>query len=93
LNELIGNAVKHAFPQGRKGHLLVRVATEGSALQILVADDGVGSEPTRSEGFGTILVDLLARQLRGTVSWQAAAPGTRVDATIPLDPDAAPRPN
>ena len=92
LNELIGNAVKHAFPQGRKGHLLVRVATEGSALRIRVADDGVGSEPTRSGGgFGTILIDLLARQLRGTVAWKADAPGTQVDATIPLDPDTAPR--
>ncbi|MET0428813.1 MAG: histidine kinase dimerization/phosphoacceptor domain -containing protein [Microvirga sp.] len=94
LNELIGNAVKHAFPQGRKGQILVRVATEGPALQIRVADDGVGTDPTRSGGgFGTILIDLLARQLRGTLARTTAAPGTRVDATIPLESDTAPRPD
>jgi len=86
LNELVGNAVKHAFPKGRRGHLLVRVVREGADLQVRVADDGIGTDPDRfGEGFGRILIDLLARQLRGTATWTAATPGTRVDVTMPLD--------
>jgi PAS domain S-box-containing protein len=88
LNEIIGNAAKHAFPEGRKGRLLVQVSRQGPDLSLQVADDGIGVDPAQlGHGFGKILIDTLARQLRGTVAWSDADPGTRVDIHLPLEAD------
>lgn len=84
VNELIGNALRHAFPQGR-GRLSVSSRFNGD-LCIVVEDDGLGLASHRSpEGaFGKDLIDMLARQLRGAVAWEDAAPGTRAVLVIPL---------
>ncbi|WP_300522007.1 PAS domain-containing protein [Aminiphilus sp.] len=42
VNELVTNAVKHAFPEGRSGEVTLRVGREGGAVFVDVADDGVG---------------------------------------------------
>jgi two-component sensor histidine kinase len=42
LNELIQNAVKHAFPAGRQGSLTVRFDRSPEAITVAVHDDGVG---------------------------------------------------
>gem|GEM_PF-2502725 len=42
VNELVTNAVKHAFPEGRGGEVTLRVAREDGAVFVDVADDGVG---------------------------------------------------
>jgi two-component sensor histidine kinase len=84
LNELLGNAFRHAFPDGR-GRLAVSAGVE-SDLRIVVEDDGVGLAAHRraEEGFGKSLIDMLARQLRGTITWEDAAPGTRAVVVVPL---------
>jgi two-component sensor histidine kinase len=81
---LVGNALKHAFPDGR-GRLSV-TATVQDGLRILVADDGVGlsRHAAAEDGFGKTLIDMLARQLRASVTWEDAAPGTRAIVTVPL---------
>ena len=72
INELISNALKHAFPDGRRGEVRVelRAAGEGDLL-LRVSDDGVGFpdgfEPRRSKSLGLQLVQALAEQLDGTV--------------------------
>jgi two-component sensor histidine kinase len=90
-NELIGNALKHAFPDHRRGHLRVAVTKPGADLCIVVEDNGVGmdgvSPPGR--GFGRTLIDMLVRQLRGRIAWEPAGPGTRVVVTMPLDAEEA----
>ena len=40
LNELISNALKYAFPDGREGRLVVALDTSGEVLT--VSDDGIG---------------------------------------------------
>ncbi len=85
LNELMMNALKHAFPDGRAGKLSIRVARVGDQLSVVVADDGVGMpDATARTGFGTRLVRTLARQLRAEVLWKDADPGTVVEVTSPL---------
>jgi PAS domain S-box-containing protein len=67
INELVSNALVHAFPNGRRGTLLVRFAADAGKLQLAVRDDGVGLErdpfaelPT---SLGLTLVADLTRQL------------------------------
>lgn len=69
LNELVSNALKHAFPGGRAGELRIRLRAEpDGTVHLLVADNGVGlpagCEPARAETLGLQLVGTLAGQLR-----------------------------
>jgi two-component sensor histidine kinase len=84
VNELVGNALRHAYPNGR-GRLSIKAKAEG-ALRIVVEDDGVGlgHHASSDESFGKTLIDMLARQLKASIEWEDAAPGTRVVLDIPL---------
>jgi len=68
LNELISNALKHAFPEKRKGILKIRLKrrTDGS-VELRVADDGIGFPEgldfRQAESFGLQIVNLLVGQL------------------------------
>lgn len=73
INELVSNSLKYAFPDRRKGEIVVRMRDAGEGdWELVVGDDGVGLP----EGFklgetqtlGMQLVDSFVRQLRGTVS-------------------------
>jgi PAS domain S-box-containing protein len=87
VNELATNALRHAFPEGRSGRLSVSGRRSGSDLCLVVQDDGVGiaGGAPSEEGFGKTLIDMLVRQLRGTIAWDDTSPGTRVTLTMPLD--------
>ncbi|BAU94043.1 PAS sensor protein (plasmid) [Methylorubrum populi] len=88
VNELVTNALKHAFPNGRPGRLTLRLAAIGpsGAPTLEVEDDGIGRDagqlvsprPRAASGFGTTLLTMLAKQLRTEVAWEDATPGTRV---------------
>lgn len=88
VNELVTNAFKHAFPDGRAGRVqirLVRDVADGTAgaLALYVEDDGIGfnmSAP-RSGGLGLELVEDMARQLDGRLDITAGR-GTRVCVTL-----------
>ena len=72
INELISNALKHAFPEGRRGVISVDLRREEDGrLRLRVADDGVGLPgglDLRAPGsFGLQIVDLLINQLDGEV--------------------------
>ncbi len=85
LNELIVNALKHAFPAGRPGRLAVAIARDEEAgqLRLTVADDGAGMAEA-GRGFGTRLIRTLARQLAAEITWRTADPGTIVELRSPL---------
>jgi two-component sensor histidine kinase len=91
VSELVTNALKHAFPEGRAGRLSVKATKPGDRLRIVIEDDGIGLEDgTPPDGeFGRTLVDMLVRQLRAQIAWEDADPGTRVSITIPLDGEEA----
>jgi PAS domain S-box-containing protein len=72
LNELITNAVKHAFPDGRTGTIRVELGHDGDGtLRLLIGDDGQGLPPgfdaTRSDSLGLHLVRMLAAQLNAAL--------------------------
>ncbi len=92
LHELAGNAFRHAFPGGRAGRVRVSARRDGDGMELVVEDDGIGlsaGDPNPT-GFGRMLVEMVVRQLRGTIAWSEAAPGTRVAIRVPLPADAAP---
>jgi len=72
MTELIINAIKHAFPQKRRGRIIVAYNTAGSDWSLSVSDNGVGlPNPSRSgshSGYGTRIVDTLAKELDAQVS-------------------------
>lgn len=81
VNELLTNALKHAFVGRAGGDVRVEVAEDGDVVTVTVADDGVGLasgievDRPRSVGFG--LVKTLVRQLGGTMTI-AREGGTRI---------------
>jgi PAS domain S-box-containing protein len=73
LNELLSNALKHAFPDGRTGTVRLSLHREpGGGLSLSIGDDGVGLplgiEPGRTNTLGLQIVGLLTRQLNGTLA-------------------------
>ena len=81
LNELMTNSLKHAFPHGRAGCIEVRVelCELGRVQFIGYQDDGVGMASVRSEGLGSRLIELLARQLKLRAEKVQRAVGTRYE--------------
>lgn len=68
LNELVSNSLKHAFPDGRRGAITVRLGpTDEGLLRLTVADDGVGLPAdlagTSARTLGLKLVAALSDQL------------------------------
>ena len=86
--ELVMNALKHAFPGGAEGHIVVGFESTANAWRLAVSDDGVGISPRLADapvrtGLGTSIVEALTRQLGGRIAMLAASPGTTVSVTIP----------
>ncbi|MRR57138.1 MAG: PAS domain S-box protein [Deltaproteobacteria bacterium] len=75
INELVSNALKHAFPGDRSGDVVVSGTMAGDGLvSLTVADSGVGLPPgldfLNTESLGLQIVNLLTNQLRGTIDMQ-----------------------
>ena len=83
VTELVLNALKHGFPDGRHGCIEVDFAATGADWRLSVSDDGVGrpanDEPHQS-GLGTNIVEALARHLKATV--EIGSHGTGTSTTI-----------
>lgn len=84
LNELLTNALKHAFPGDRAGTVRIRFLCSDDELGIEVADDGAGFSPRdgAESTLGLKLLPRLAGQLRGTIVW-ANHGGTCARMTFP----------
>ncbi|SHJ98853.1 Two-component sensor histidine kinase, contains HisKA and HATPase domains [Roseomonas rosea] len=85
VNELVTNALKHAFPEGREG--VIRVEFEvppGAEARLCVRDDGVGMGPPRPGSSGTELVRRLVRQVGGRLEEMAQPRGAGFCVMFPL---------
>lgn len=91
IHELMANAIRHAFPDDRRGRLEVTAERLDGTVRITVEDDGVGLEarPRPPEAFGRTLVDMLARQLRAGLAYEDGRPGTRAVIQVPLNQEEA----
>lgn len=76
-NELVTNALKHAFPGERTGRVEVRFAPAGDGWVLRVADDGVGLpdgvEERMPRSLGMRLVKTLAGQLGASLEVERTA--------------------
>jgi two-component sensor histidine kinase len=79
VNELVTNALRHAFPDGRKGRVSISARRSEGAVRLTVEDDGVGlaAAAAPGEAFGRTLAEMLARQLKADLVFEDARPGTR----------------
>lgn len=77
LNEVVSNAFKHAFADGRDGTLTVRlVRTDNGRGQLTVEDNGMGFDPQApSKGIGRRLISALTQQLGGESRFETARGG------------------
>lgn len=90
VNELVTNAIKHAFPEGRAGTVLVRLEREDGHGILTVEDDGVGAQASSTgKGLGHKLVPALTQQLGGKVVTEPRSPGTRAQVRFDLIPQTA----
>lgn len=71
VNELLTNSLKYAFPNKEPGEISIDLEKKSAhEIQLLVKDNGIGQtqgEPVKGTGFGKKLIDLLTRQLDGTM--------------------------
>ncbi len=85
VNELVTNAIKHAFNGNSSGHVWV-TGKIGAAFELVVADDGRGIEATRREdhdGLGSKLIESFARQLSAVHDVVSTEKGTMHRLIIP----------
>jgi two-component sensor histidine kinase len=100
LNEVVSNAFKHAFADGREGMLTVRlVRTSDGRGQLTVEDNGAGFDPQApTKGIGRRLIAALTQQLGGESRFETALNGgSFFTLTFPLasqetHPSASPSP-
>jgi two-component system, sensor histidine kinase PdtaS len=80
VTELVVNALKYAFPDGRPGKIIVDYNFHGPNWVLCVRDDGVGMPPAGEvrTGLGTSIIQALARQLNAIVEIVPESPGTKV---------------
>jgi two-component sensor histidine kinase len=91
VTELVINALKHGFPSGEEGEILVKYGAQNSGWQLSVSDNGSGPKEAAGEpphtGLGTSIVEALAQQLNATVHRSSGPQGTTVTITAPAAKD------
>jgi len=88
VNELLTNALKHAFPEGRPGKIKVSFRSDQTDWRLEVSDDGIGMpakiDPRNVNSMGFQLIQLLVQQLGGRPDVVRDA-GTKFIITFPRD--------
>lgn len=89
VSEAVGNALRHAFPDGRTGRIKVGLRRAPANFELSVSDDGVGTSDPQSVGFGQMVIQLMVQQLRGHLTVDTAQPGRRISVTVPMETSTA----
>ncbi|MCE7030668.1 sensor histidine kinase [Jiella avicenniae] len=88
LNELAGNAIKHAFAASGGGTVDVSFrVVEGDRCELSVEDDGSGLQPSAprcpEDGLGTKIIQAIVAQLRGSMEVSHES-GSRFSIRMPV---------
>ena len=90
VTEAVSNAVKYAFPSGRRGSISVRLTAVPDHAELEIFDDGVGipagrveTEAGTRDGIGIQLIRGFTKQLGATLHVEEGD-GTRYKVSIPL---------
>jgi len=85
VNELIQNAVEHAFVGRKRGTVTVKLSEGKESIDIEVIDDGIGFSPRLPSGLGLEIVETLVREdLKGEFELQTQG-GTRALIRMPRE--------
>ena len=86
LNELISNALRHAFPDNRSGTLSISSHVRDNLITLVIKDDGPGLKPgfdwKETDSLGLRLTNSLVDQLGGTIE-KGPGTGTMFIITLP----------
>lgn len=82
VNELVTNAFKYAFPNDQPGAVDVDIRAQGRNLEIIVKDDGAGCPGDAKGGIGTRLINLLAAQMKGSMTRSPLPKGCEVRVVV-----------
>lgn len=89
INELITNAIKHAFPGHRQGVITLNLRSENNFVLLELKDNGVGFAPgidfVNSHSLGLQLVNTLIEQIEGELKFKSEKDkGTEVLVTFKM---------
>ncbi len=79
--ELVINSIKHAFPSGQAGAIVVAYDANDSGWVLSIQDDGVGQTEdvtSGSRGLGTSIIGALANQMHSMIRTESSSSGTKV---------------
>lgn len=88
VGELVTNALKHGFPDDRRGMIDIRLSRDENGVPVLVVrDDGVGLSSDETEpdgGLGSLIIRQLAGQFDGEPQYERAdAGGVQISIALP----------
>ena len=84
VNELISNALKHAFVEGEEGEILIQLMENEGALQLIIKDNGVGMSQDNffnSKSFGNKMIQAFQQKLNAEIQINNES-GTEIYITI-----------
>lgn len=87
INELVSNALEHAFAGCKSGQIDVQLIDLGQSLEVLVSDNGLGTRAGKmnDNSLGLNIVRMLVQEdLRGTFDLKRSLKGTRATITAPI---------
>ncbi len=74
LSELVSNALKHAFPEGREGQIHIDMRSEENRVVLTVQDNGIGFpqsvDSMNVKSLGLQLVKILVGQINGNIAME-----------------------
>ena len=89
INEMISNSIKYAFPDNRKGTIVVDLTKEEDRFTLVVKDDGVGLPEKvtldQTDSLGLQLINSLVGQIQGTISLNRTS-GTEYRIVFTIEP-------
>ncbi len=88
VNELLTNIMKYAFINQNQGMITIKFFKKNHQLNLILHDNGQGLpegfELEKSRGFGLMLINMLTRQLNGTLKMENLQ-GTRCTLKVPTE--------
>lgn len=87
LNELVTNAIRHAWAEQESGKLSVSAKVKNDHVTLTISDNGRGMPSKTATGralSGLKLTEALVRQVRGVMVHKPAETGTTIEIGLPL---------
>jgi two-component system, sensor histidine kinase PdtaS len=88
INELVQNAINHAFVNRDEGYVRIYISEQNQIVNLAVIDDGVGFDLEKAQQKGRlglqICQTLISEDLEGGLEFANNYPGTKATITFPL---------